>query len=729
MNPTRAFKRSAIAAVTLAAAAYAAADFSVGVLLIGLPLLLLGWRLTEGPRPVVLPRWTITALLLVVIGWTAFDALTAGFRVGGFCRFLLLVVLVKTWDRKSPSDHAQILTLSTFLAIGAVLTSNTLPVGLLVFGTLAALASAAMLFQLHAGVARHGAGATPACGPRAGRQLRGLTLAVIVLGNLASVVVFLVMPRGIGENLFGAWGHVGVGRVTGFADRVELGRAGLISESSRAVLDLHVADAFGAPMGAETETFYLRGAVLDRYDQTRRTWYPGSDEREGIRAIGGSPVEFGQIGGARIVQTIAVRASAPGLTPLFALWRPVSVKIAGVDEVLLAPSDGTMLAEARQPAFTYEVVSVIRDSRPGPPGERSPAFFQIESVRDLAGRIARDAGLEPDPAARGIDDDLRLGQVLEAYFRRGFEYTLDTLAAPPGRDPIEWFLTDGKRGHCEYFAAAHAALCRGVGIPSRVVTGYAASEFDAGRGKYVVRESDAHAWTEVEIRPGVWRTFDPTPPAALTEIRRQRRGLFERISIAMSDLNDAWNLSIAGFDRGTRDRVLGLRPLSSGWLDGRLSALSRELARGGIARFKRALVNGVLAGVCVAGAAVLLSLGWPHLARARGRRAPAGAQLPPGERGAYRRMLRALDQAGMSKPPWRPPLEHADAIAAEPGAAEAVRSVAAMYYAARFGGRPSSPGAIATAEGAIRSLRLLRRRSRTWSRAADKADRPIPSVR
>ena len=69
-------------------------------------------------------------------------------------------------------------------------------------------------------------------------------------------------------------------------------------------------------------------------------------------------------------------------------------------------------------------------------------------------------------------------------------------------DPIEDFVANNPRGHCEYFAAALALMLRSQGIPARVVLGYRCDEWN-GPGKcYQVRQSDAHAWVEAYLAAG-----------------------------------------------------------------------------------------------------------------------------------------------------------------------------------------------------------------------------------
>jgi hypothetical protein len=59
-----------------------------------------------------------------------------------------------------------------------------------------------------------------------------------------------------------------------------------------------------------------------------------------------------------------------------------------------------------------------------------------------------------------------------------------------------------------------ALMLRMVGIPSRVVAGFAPGAFDKDRDIYTVHDTDAHSWVEVYFRGIGWATFDPTPSAA-----------------------------------------------------------------------------------------------------------------------------------------------------------------------------------------------------------------------
>ena len=97
------------------------------------------------------------------------------------------------------------------------------------------------------------------------------------------------------------------------------------------------------------------------------------------------------------------------------------------------------------------------------------------------------------------------------YLRREITYSR-TVARPPfGADIIKWFLLDYKQGFCNYYASAEVILLRSVGIPARMVVGFAEGDMVPGQENLrTIRLKDSHAWPEVYF-PGVgWVEFEPT---------------------------------------------------------------------------------------------------------------------------------------------------------------------------------------------------------------------------
>jgi len=95
----------------------------------------------------------------------------------------------------------------------------------------------------------------------------------------------------------------------------------------------------------------------------------------------------------------------------------------------------------------------------------------------------------------------------------GFAYsTFRERPVPKGETALGDFLTRTRSGHCEYFASAATLLLRAAGVPARYATGFAAIEYSALEGAWVVRTRHAHSWTRAWV-DGRWVELDATPAA------------------------------------------------------------------------------------------------------------------------------------------------------------------------------------------------------------------------
>ena len=121
-------------------------------------------------------------------------------------------------------------------------------------------------------------------------------------------------------------------------------------------------------------------------------------------------------------------------------------------------------------------------------------------VYRLARRLTADADT-PYDAVRAI----------ERHLREGYDYSPNV---PERTYPLAAFLFEDESGYCQQFAGTMALMLRMVGLPSRVVSGFAPGSLDEERDVYEVRDTDAHSWVEVYFRGIGWVTFDPTPAAA-----------------------------------------------------------------------------------------------------------------------------------------------------------------------------------------------------------------------
>ena len=159
------------------------------------------------------------------------------------------------------------------------------------------------------------------------------------------------------------------------------------------------------------------------------------------------------------------------------------------------------------------------------------------------------------------------------WIERDFAYTLQTPLA--GRDAVDQFLFVDKRGYCEQFSSSFAVLMRAAGIPTRVVGGYAGADLNPIGEYWIVRRSDAHAWTEVWLPGRGWTRVDPTAAVApervfdtLQDRAAADGALFARLT-PMYDVGDwmlnGWNEFVLGFDATRQARLL--RPFGIDALD------------------------------------------------------------------------------------------------------------------------------------------------------------------
>lgn len=110
--------------------------------------------------------------------------------------------------------------------------------------------------------------------------------------------------------------------------------------------------------------------------------------------------------------------------------------------------------------------------------------------------------------AAGKDTAYDIAVAVTDYLRTNIRYTQTVPPIPRGREPLDWFLFDLRRGFCNYYASAEVILLRSLSIPARLAVGFAPGKWEGGR--YLVQDKDAHAWPEVYFPGFGWVEFEPT---------------------------------------------------------------------------------------------------------------------------------------------------------------------------------------------------------------------------
>nr|MBQ4318892.1 transglutaminase domain-containing protein [Clostridia bacterium] len=105
------------------------------------------------------------------------------------------------------------------------------------------------------------------------------------------------------------------------------------------------------------------------------------------------------------------------------------------------------------------------------------------------------------------------------YLSENYTYSLTPIEPTRKKQSaLDAFLADTKQGYCVQFATSAAMILRSVGIPTRYVEGYIASDFTRNTDKErianysaTVHDYDAHAWIEVWVEGFGWMQYEVTP--------------------------------------------------------------------------------------------------------------------------------------------------------------------------------------------------------------------------
>jgi len=113
---------------------------------------------------------------------------------------------------------------------------------------------------------------------------------------------------------------------------------------------------------------------------------------------------------------------------------------------------------------------------------------------------------------KGKDNNYDKAKAIEDYLSSNYPYTLKPGNPPRKKDFVDYFLFEGKKGYCTYYASAMTVLLRCVDIPARYVEGYILPPETNKKGVFEVTNQQAHAWVEVYFEGLGWIPFEPTAP-------------------------------------------------------------------------------------------------------------------------------------------------------------------------------------------------------------------------
>ena len=612
-----------------------------------LTLCLFGWRLYFALNRAPLPsRWLILGIAAVAMLGVWLEGHSLFGRSAGIL-LLMLFSGMKLLETRTHRDAAIAAFLGFFLIITNFLHTQSIPT---------ALAMCVALFMLTAALIGFAAPQRPL---RANLRSSGMLLAHAAP---AALVLFLLFPRVQGP-LWGLPQDASTG-LSGLSDTMAPGNL------SRLVLSDAI--AFRAEFQGEpppNRELYWRGPVM--WDFDGRTWSMGPSAL--------APYSPPTSGRARY--RYAVVLEPHNREWLFALESPASVP-----ERAHFTSDGRVLSNFPVRArMRYELTSVIADATRA---DERPSQLQH------ALRLPRAV----NPRARALAEQWRSDsssdvQVVEralAFLRNGrYVYTLE----PPllGQNSVDEFLFDTREGFCEHFASSFVFLMRAAGVPARVVMGYQGGEVNPVDRIVTVRQSDAHAWSEVFLQGRGWVRVDPTAASAPS---RLDAGLARSLQQHAEDLPYLMRTDLQWL-RGLRYRWEAAAHQWNLWVLGYNPDRQRELLSFiGMPDADWQTLTAAL--FTILGLITAALLVWSL----------RGLTRPDPVQAAWRAFCRKLAARGLERAPHEGPRDYSTRAArALPASRRAILRIAALYIGLRYGSRASAARA-AELRRLVRELRL-----------------------
>lgn len=669
---------------------------SLAVALAAGPTLMLRVRVKHLDTALVLLLF-IAQTIRVALGASLLDTLI---------EFAAGLQIVRLATREGAAHDQQILVLSLLHLVAGTVLGGGIVYGLCFFALVAVVPGALILSHLRREVEgnyRQGARdrtGLPVDVPRILRSKRVVS-GKLVLGTtllafpilLFTLVLFLAFPR-VGLSMF-LLNRYTPGKMVGFSPRVDLGQVGVLRSDPTLAARVEIPSLASPP---DRISLHLRGTALDRYDG--RTWSQSTEQRRPLNSGGLIAVTRMPLPEADPLIRIDLEPIDPPVIFLPSLTAGMRIRTAAGSPVPLMISGPE--GEIRyRPTETRGVQYDVFLSAPGdtqapqlPDAERA-RYLQLpanlpERIRDLARSWAADSTTALEAAQR-------------IQTRLQEQYTYD-LGSPSGRatDPLDDFLFESRRGHCEYFSTAHAVMLRALGIPTRNVTGFLGGRYNRYGGFYAVRQGDAHSWVEIYLEGAGWTTFDPTPSSG--SVPQAHTGMWAALREMYEAANREWGDHVVAFD-----------------LDQQLALFER--ARNAANRWQSRIPDGWRSWAIGAGAlgllcgAVVAARRWRSTNR---KGLPAQSPSPQTRAGhLYAELDAIMREAGIPRHEAVAPSRHAQGLqrAHHPWASE-VQALTELYLQVRFGDSPLSPEETQLVQQRLDRLRTLSRNAHTPAASA-----------
>ena len=486
-------------------------------------------------------RWWIARSGLRTPGWIIMGGIALAITAGAFLEYrklfgrevgvMLLIVMLclKVLEMKMKRDAMVVIFIAFFLALTNFLYSQTLLMGAYMFVCVWLLIATLIGFNR--------------INTEPSIRERVVPAAWLLLQSIPMMIVFFFLfPRVTGP----LWNTPQEAQArTGLSDSMSPGDISKLSQSDAVAFRVEFEGAV-----PKSTDLYWRGPVL------------GLQSGRGWRMYDALPVANFTYTALGPETKYRVTMQPHNKTWLFALDIPSAV-----------PPNALMLSDyqmrSREPVNILKAYSIGSHLNYRIDAESSPA--ELQRYLNFNSRInPRTIAFGKEMRTKYADNKVLIEELMRKY-NREFTYTLE----PPrlGANPMDEFLFETKIGFCEHYAGSFALIMRAAGVPARVVTGYQGGEVNPVSRQLVVKQSDAHAWTEVWLADLGWLRVDPTFAVSPLRINRgisaalgpsgvfdnlveaDKLGLLRNLAYTWDAVNTEWNRWVVGFNQ---DRQRGM---------------------------------------------------------------------------------------------------------------------------------------------------------------------------
>jgi transglutaminase-like putative cysteine protease len=496
----------------------------------GFVIVALGWRSLQNLGMIkALSKWVVVPLVLFSGVGVFVEYWTIVGRDAGLA-FLTVMMSLKFIESRNHRDLLILIFLCYFLIATHFLYSQSILTAGLMLITLLVITSTLILIN------QRDDKLSIMIGVKASARL-------ILMSIPLMLILFILVPRIPGP----LWGlsNEQRGGITGLSDSMSPGKISQLIRSNEVAFRV----SFKGGIPAQSQ-LYWRGPVMALFDGARWSQSKRSNINRLNITVFDEPTEY------------TVTLEPNGKRWLLALDMPTQI----IDDSQMTADFQLTANKPINDLLRYTLQSSLRFQT---------GLDESEKYRQLTSLYPTDQNLKTialgQSIARQYDkpEDI-VNHVLGLFRTQPYFYTL----SPPTLrgDTVDQFLFETRRGFCEHYAGSFALLMRAAGIPSRIVAGYQGGEYNELGNYLIVRQSDAHAWTEVWIKNRGWIRVDPTAavspdrielgidealPDEISSFRIQNKNpLFGNFLFRWDSLQNNWNTWVLNYDERKQSNFL-----------------------------------------------------------------------------------------------------------------------------------------------------------------------------